>query len=72
MHHIHRMKEKVAHELSKLCEDGLDGDMEVFELKMMNLLAELHNELHEACHVLHRAKKHEGAQMNNHYEHHDL
>lgn len=68
MEHVHKMKARLAHELSESCEKWLGEELDWEELKMLKELAKAFNELHESCRIMHEMETHADKHMTDHYK----
>lgn len=68
MKHVHEMKERLALELEQACEKIVGEEMDLVELKLIKMMASTYNELHEACHIMHKHAEHELPYMAMHYK----
>lgn len=68
MEHVHRMKVRLAQELSTTCEKWLGEELKIKELAYLNALAETVNELHEACDMMQELEEHHDKHMTDLYK----
>lgn len=68
MEHVHKMKVRLAHELSTSCEEWLGEELAWKELKYLGTLAHALNEIHDACEMMHEMDEHHDKHMTDHYK----